>query len=136
MQVADLRRRLPKVKRDMDLLRDILLKIEDDPKKDGRTTFYISNSEEMQIVGHSEEEFFYHLQLLIRARLIDGSAEQIPMEVRSLTWEGHEFVDNIRNDNIWDNTKKRVGDLVGSLSVSVIAALAEAEAKKFLGLSS
>lgn len=59
----------------------------------------------------------------------------IPMVVRGLTWEGHEFVDNIRNKNIWESTKKRVSGLVGSLSLSVVAAVAEAEAKKLLGLS-
>jgi hypothetical protein len=51
-----------------------------------------------------------------------------------LTWEGHEFLDNIRNDSVWSSTKKRVGDLVGSVSISVIAAVAEAEMKKLIGL--
>ena len=134
MQVLALRR-LPKVHRDIELVRDMLLKVENDPKMDGRTDFFFSEPEEMDIVGHSREEFFYHLQLLIRNRFIDGNAEMIPMVVRGLTWEGHEFVDNIRNKNIWESTKKRVSGLVGSLSLSVVAAVAEAEAKKLLGLS-
>jgi hypothetical protein len=119
----------------MDFLRELLLRIEDDQKMDGRMEAYVSAPEQMGISGHSEEEFIYHLQLLIRQGFIDGTAEMIPMTVRGLTWEGHEFVDNIRNKNIWENTKRRVSDLVGSLSVSVIAAIAESEAKKLFGLS-
>jgi hypothetical protein len=123
------------MKRDMDLLREILLKIESDPKMDGRREMYYAEPDQMGISDRSPKEFLYHLHLLISAGLVDGSAAIIPITVRSLTWDGHEFVDNIRNDNVWGKTKKRLAGLAGTVSVGVIAAIAQAETKKLFGLS-
>lgn len=126
--------RLLHVKRDMDLLRTILLQIESNPQMDGTIYFGFAKPEDMDISGYSEDEFIYHMQLLISQEFINGSGDSLPINVRGLTWAGHEFLDNIRNDSVWANTKKRVGDLVGSVSISVIAAVAEAEMKKLVGL--
>jgi hypothetical protein len=134
MQVHDLKGRLSEVKRDTDLLRTILLHIEDDPKMDGRRYFGFARPEDLDISGYSEDEFVYHMRLLISQGFLNGNGDTLPLSVAGLTWEGHEFLDNIRNDSVWSSTKKRVGDLVGSVSISVIAAVAEAEMKKLIGL--
>lgn len=56
-------------------------------------------------------EISYHIELLLDAGLIsanmhrssDGSAPSF--RVSRLTWDGHEFLDAIRNDTIWQKTK-------------------------------
>ena len=53
--------------------------------------------------------------------------------ISKLTWEGHEFVDDIKDSGIWANTKARVEGLSG-VALSVVAEIAKAEIKKRLGL--
>jgi hypothetical protein len=136
MQVYDLRR-LPDVKRDMDLFRELLLKIERNPEMDGTREFSYNTPDEMGISGHSIEEVAYHLRLLIESGFVDGAVTMaVPMQtIRSLTNKGHEFLDNIRNDGIWSKVKKQVGELTENLGLPVVSALAEATIKKHYSLT-
>lgn len=60
----------------------------------------------------------------------------MPMQiVRSLTNSGHNFLDNIRSDDIWSKVKKQAGELSEHLGLPVIAAVAEATVKKHFGLT-
>ncbi len=42
---------------------------------------------------------------------------------RSLTWGGHDFLDAIRNDDVWSKTKSTVQEKVGSATFEVVKAL-------------
>jgi len=53
--------------------------------------------------------------------------------ISRLTWEGHEFVDNIRDPGVWKNVKERIKGLP-SVAVTIVAQLALAEMKKHLHL--
>ena len=64
MPVYDLREH--SVQRDMDLVRDILLRIEQDPKYDGTAEFYYETPEDFGIDGQTIDEVPYHLALLIQ----------------------------------------------------------------------
>ena len=122
------------MERDMDLVREILLSIEKNPQMDGTREFFISRPEEMGITGCSLDELSYHLGLLIEAGFVDGATTIVNPVVRKSTWKGHEFIANIENDDIWSKTKKRIAGLP-SVGLSVVAAIAEAEIKKHLGLT-
>ncbi|MGB8060577.1 MAG: DUF2513 domain-containing protein [Candidatus Sulfotelmatobacter sp.] len=125
------------MKRDMDLFRELLVKIEENPAMDGTREFSYHSPREMGISGHSIEEVAYHLKLLIEARYVDGAVTlAVPMQViRGLTNEGHDFLSNIRSDDIWNKVKKQVGDLTGHVGLPVIASLAEAIVRKHYGLT-
>ena len=41
-------------------------------------------------------------------------------EVGALTWEGHDFLDNIRNESTWNNIKKIISDKGLPLIIDVI----------------
>jgi hypothetical protein len=127
-------RRSPVVQRDMDLIRQLLLRIEQDPKLNGKEWIHFDPSE-LGLANRNSEEIGYHLAMLIEADFVEGriGIEAIPT-ISKLTWEGHEFLDNIKNDNVWNKTKSRIGDL-GTVSLKVVASIAEAEIKKHLGLS-
>jgi hypothetical protein len=133
MPVYDLREH--SVQRDMDLVRDILLRIEQDPKYDGTAEFYYETPEDFGIDGQTIDEVSYHLALLIQEGFIDGAVTSVvPMQIiRKLTWRGHEFLDNIRDPDIWDKTKLRILGLK-SVALSLVVEVAKAEVKKRLGL--
>jgi hypothetical protein len=124
------------VKRDFDLIRKLLLSIEANQQMDGTREFYPQSPDELGIQGHTVEEVAYHLRLLIEAGFVDGAVTiACPMQViRGLTWDGHEFLDNIKNDNIWEKTKKHFSQLSG-VGLRIVAAYAEAELKKHFGLT-
>lgn len=101
------------MKRDMELIRAILLKTEElPPNGDGRT---------LEIEGYAEPEINYHARLaveagLMRADFADNADFTIP---ESLTWAGHEFLDAARQDTFWNRWK-------GTLSNNGVAVTFEA----------
>jgi len=56
----------------------------------------------------------------IKTSQISYSAETIPtFHIQSLTWCGHELLDNIRDDNVWEKTKFVVAPF-SSVSIGII----------------
>jgi len=129
-------RSFPTVNRDMDLIREILILINDGPQYDGTTEFYYETPEEFGIQNHSREEVAYHLALLIQSGYIDGAVTMaVPMQtIRALTMQGHDFLGSIRDPGIWNKTKERLSGLPG-VALTVVAQIALAETKKYLHLS-
>ena len=122
------------MKRDLDLIRDILLQIESDNKYDGAREFYYNIPEEMGLTGCTREEFVYHCTLLIEASYIDGAATIGMVVVRRLTSRGHDFLDNILDAGVWKQVNFRLGSLPG-VALSIVAELAKSEIKKNLALT-
>lgn len=92
------------MKRDMDLCRKILFAIEEQ---------YVDVAlYDLKIDGHSMEEVAYHCKILHDAGLIFDYKGQYAgnhiysFGVGALTWEGHDFLDEIRKDNDWGNILK------------------------------
>ena len=123
------------MKRDMELIRKILFKIEED---------YVSTALiNLSIDGYSMEEVAYHCKILHDAGLVSAYNAKYASEglyffcVGSLTWEGHDYLDKIRNDNVWNKTKdvitKRglpfVIDVVKDISTSIIKNMTEGAIK-------
>ena len=115
----------------MDLVRNILRSIEQNQEMDGSRDFFISEPEDVGGSGYSIEEVLYHLDLLISGGFVNGA--NIGHVVRGLTWEGHEFLDNIKSDGIWAKTKTRLSDLPG-VALKIVAEVATSEVRKHLGL--
>lgn len=122
------------VQRNMDLARDLLLKIESDARFDGTNWIHFRSGEEMGIDGYTNEEIGYHLNLLIDAGFIKGkSGMQVIPTLNKMTWNGHEFLDNIRDKSVWEKVKIRL-DGLSSVSLRIVADIAESEIKKRLNL--
>ena len=106
------------MKRDMELVRRILLKLERHDHGNAPESFEIS--------GYSEEETGYHCYLLNEAGLIEATnitAHELesPFAVPiNLTWDGHEFIQNAHNDKVWKQAKEAISKL-GDVSFSVWA---------------
>lgn len=136
MQIYECER--PKMKRDMDLIRDLLLEIERNPLYDGTKWVHPNNPNELGITNHSFEEVDYHLVMLVEEEFVKGKVlasmdEAETVMINKLTWEGHELLDNIRDPGIWGKTKARLKGLQ-SVGISVLMEIAKAEIKAHLGL--
>jgi hypothetical protein len=108
------------MKRDMDLVRKILFEIEayESPRGMGKA---------LDIDGFDSQVVSGHVQLLKDAglvRAIDASSCSglafIPI---GLTWQGHEFLESARNDNLWNRAKEKVLEETGGMSIDVLKAV-------------
>lgn len=90
------------MKRDMDLVRKILMEIEE--KHQGRQL------QGLQIEGYDDEMVFYHCEMMADVGLLSdfealnvvGSSSVF--YVGGLTWQGQDYLEIIRNDEIWEKT--------------------------------
>ncbi|TVQ90226.1 MAG: DUF2513 domain-containing protein [Bacteroidetes bacterium] len=118
------------MKRDIDLVRKILLEIE---KKEDPTGWLIP-----EIEGYSEDEIIYHIKVLAEADFLDaknlGGKGGFEWAAINLTWEGHEFLDAARNDTIWKKAKDIITGKMGTASFDVLKRLLIKTAATQLGL--
>lgn len=106
------------MKRDMDLFRSLLLKVEEQPFTKEFTGEYKSFG---AIPGYSREEVIYHAQLAQDAGFIE--AKFLPGDdffVQRLTYAGHEFLDAAREDKLWNKAKQTVLSNAGTLTVEAL----------------
>lgn len=106
------------MQRDWDLVRKILLAVEAQETVTGRV-------EPTSIQGYDQEKVVYHMIIMSEAgfiRVRESKSINQPAYCigLSLTWEGHEFLDNIRQDNLWQKVKGTVKDKGLDLSFDVI----------------
>lgn len=93
------------MKRDMDLVRKILLVLEEQKK----TRFPIS--EVPFIEGCSEDQVRYHIEIMSQANLlyvhkVDKSDHYaFAADQYSISWQGHEFIEAMRDDSQWNKIK-------------------------------
>ena len=109
------------MKRDMDLIREILLAIESYPESDA----YNLN---LSFPGHSEDEVSYHCRLLSDAMMIDAKSLQTMGEpeewmLKGMTWTGHEFLEASRDDSRWNKAKKIISEKTGSFSFEILKSI-------------
>lgn len=110
------------MKRDMDLVRELLLKLEAEPL-DGN--LWRLEPDALGIADHSLDEIAYHLVLLIDGGLLDGEREQSGGFVaRKLTWAGYDFLDSVRDAKVWRTTKDRM-KAAGGFTIEILAAVAK-----------
>ncbi|WP_217517445.1 DUF2513 domain-containing protein [Vibrio metschnikovii] len=113
------------MKRDMGLIRKVLICLENDESY-------------LDIDGYDRDYLKYHALILIEGGLLDGEVRNylantstIPsqVDITRLTWNGHEFLDNIRSEEVWAKIKSEFKDASVSTIVSVGKQLAENFAK-------
>jgi hypothetical protein len=112
------------MKRDMDLIRALLLEIE---KCDsGR---YGDGSLALPIIeGYPEDQVRHHCYLLHEAGMIEGVEGKSRRDNRDgptvyplwLSWKGHDFVDAVRSDSLWNRAKSKVKEKIESASFELL----------------
>ena len=118
------------MRREMDLIRGLLLKLEGLDLRPGAIMHFMPDDEEIQIPGYSPEDIEYHAKLLTEAGLIEpGRGAMEGFIFRSLTWSGHDFVDSVRSPEVWAKTKKGA-EAAGGFTVDLLKDLAKGFIKK------
>ncbi|KVQ69935.1 DUF2513 domain-containing protein [Burkholderia territorii] len=126
------------MKRDMDLIRELMLKLEALPMRMGGIVVIAPDAEEIRVDGYSPEEVFYHLGLIKEASLINsaGSGRMGRIQFAGLTWAGHDFLDSVRSPDVWGKTKA-VAAAAGGFTVDLLVTTAktylEAKLKGLIG---
>lgn len=122
------------MKRDLDLIRRILLAVElsdDDPRE--LVDLDVGDEHSLTVVAE-------HVRLLHEAGLIEAANEEtfgpdgyrwVP---KRLTWAGHDFLDAARDLSIWNEAMQRVKSTVGSVGVSLLKELLQGLARQSIGL--
>ena len=120
------------MKRDLDLIRKIILSIEESESAQAPT--------HLAVEGYTEAQINYHAWLLVDAGLAMG-ADTTHMEsdgpaaiITNLTWTGHEFAEAARNENRWKAAITTVKEKAGTATVAVLTQLLAEYMKRSLGL--
>jgi Hypothetical protein (DUF2513) len=121
--------------RDMDYIRELLLKIES-----GQKIFDILSREEAANKGFKDdrglqndesEKLSGHIKLLEQVGFINIGYRTLAgkVQIKEITWPGYDFLDSVRDPEIWKKTKD--GALqVGGLTFELIKDLAKGFMKK------
>lgn len=119
------------MKRDLDLIRKMLLAAEEAPS---------GFAPKFEFEGYTDAQIGYHSYLLIDAGLASGAdvtthgSDGPEALLSSLTWEGHEFIDAARDESRWNKAKSIVAEKGGGVTLDVLKALLVKLAKGALGL--
>ena len=120
------------MKRNMNLIREILLSVENLPGGKASNQISLPDGE------WSPDEVIGHLRLVYDAGYIDGKIHFNPgglfMTIYGLTNAGHDLLDSIRDETVWNKTKEEVGKVGGTVAVDTLKSIAAAITVKLLGL--
>lgn len=105
------------MKRDMDLIRQILMDVQEIPAGEYANGFKYDGVDQATILAH--------LELLIEAGLVRGRVTRTqegfgPCAISDLTWEGHDFLSAARNNELWEKAKKAMIDGTVSFTFSML----------------
>lgn len=126
-----------------DCVREVLLYIEGQQSV-GRKMYWQDFSHEFdstydqsKLENFSDDDLRYSLERLIDIQYLNGdyslSAEGtlVSLTVKNITWEGHAFLDNIRDSKIWEDTKAVVSHLK-SVSIGMLSEISTTILKKLI----
>ena len=123
------------MKRDMELIRELMKRVE---AHEGPG--FLSDTK-VTIEGYTPQQVLEHFFMPDDAGLVDGKPLRYSdgsgggtYVAKNLTWAGHEFMANARNDTIWNKTRERVASAGGSVSVATLSELMGSIAKGLLGM--
>lgn len=120
-----------------DCVRALLLAIEADIPH-GEFLYADDLREKQDLKNFNIEDVVYTIEKLeeagfINANVLKSLSDVESAYVESLTFSGHTFLDNIRDDGIWKETKSKAAQ-VGSASLGILADIAGSYIKQKLGL--
>ena len=108
------------MKRDIDLLRAILLHVE-----------AIGNPDEplihsLSVEGQDQAQVNEHIKILIESGYLEGEIKYstnnriLLTAIRGLTPKAYDFLDNIRNNELWQRIRERIASTTGTASLPII----------------
>nr|WP_242431977.1 DUF2513 domain-containing protein [Burkholderia ambifaria] len=115
----------------MDLIRELMLKLETHPVPETGIEWLAPDQTEIQVVGYSTQEIGYHLALLEQAGFVDTDGADVRVRhgvpgiaFSGLSWAGHDFLDAVRSPVVWRRTKE-VASAAGGFTVDLLLSVAK-----------
>ncbi len=121
------------MKLDHNCVRDLLLYLEDNLKYNDKI-----NINNLTLKNYNKQTLMYTADRLIEAEYINplicwNCNEQHVIIVKSITYQGHQFLDTIRDKSVWETTKSKISKFT-SVSLPIIQQVASNYIKSKLGL--
>ena len=119
------------MKRDLDLVRQVLLQVEALPA--GPPAQYRTSEIDDPVL-------LAHFELVIAAGLVNGKIARSQgtrgdvISISGLTWEGHEWIEMVRSQTVWNETKATLLERGGALTYELAKAVASRILRARLGL--
>ena len=105
------------MRRNMELIKVILQKLEDKETMDGDISA-------KAFPDYSADDINYHIAILYNAGLIEGKEIKHGLTTKwvtnRLTWQGHDFLDAAKNETIWNKAKDVVRENGGIFSLEML----------------
>jgi len=119
------------MKRDMSLVREILLQVEARPN--------VTDWSPVEIDGRSQEEISYHVKMLHDEGLLEAldmrayGPDGFRYNPKFLTVRGHDFLDSVRSPSVWRKVQRQLAIVGRSVSLEIVMAIATKVAADALG---
>ncbi len=116
------------MKLNQECIRDLLLETESKLELDGSIGY--KDIEQLDLTKkYNSNDIIYVLQKLneagfLKVRFYQSSSTSVySLSIDSITWEGHKFLDTIRDNTVWSDTKNVVSKF-SSVSITMISDIA------------
>lgn len=131
------------MKLNIDCVRDVLLYLETIPffneDKTVNTTVFMSGKLPLELTKkYSDDDILYSLKKLSEYDYIDisfsGADDYLIMYFGDITVDGHDFLKNIKSNDIWTSVKETLKSKALDVSLDILSSLASSYVLKSLNL--
>ncbi len=127
------------MQRNMDLVRDLLIRLEALHLGVGEAQMLMVSGPPLVLAGEDANEVFYNMRLLANAGFLDLTDGQpaLGFGIKGLTWQGHDFLDSVRDPEIWRRTKEgaqKAGGFTVELLGDLAKGLIKTQIEKYTGV--
>lgn len=114
-------------------IRDLLFYLEENLKYHQR--LYVHD---IKLKSYSPDELLYTVERLKEANFLNCfggiySKYNLPLSIDSITYQGHQFLDSIRDEHVWNSAKSKI-KTVTSVTLPILQELCSTYLKQKLGL--
>jgi len=116
------------MKLNIECIRDVLLTSEEETDLSNEVLNIDTLTVMPRLNCYKEDDIVYTIKKLKEARYIEADVKIYPeghfAMIKHLTYEGHMFLDNIRDDGIWKKAKEKASKISSSVSINIISNIA------------
>ena len=98
------------MKRNLDLIREVLFVVEQHPSLDRALCLQWKQFAD-KFPGLTADILNEHIELLVETGLLEAEPYQLGWFITRLTWSGHDFLANSRVKSAWEKAKQVAGQL-------------------------
>jgi hypothetical protein len=107
------------MKRDNDLIREILAVAETSCNGDQVITISVAQLAE-RFPAITQSILNEHIRLLSEKKFLETNEFHFAWSIRRMTWEGHDFLSNAKDQTIWNKSKQLAGHLSFDIFTTII----------------